>query len=240
MNTVVFQLYLLLHILGDFYLQSEKMAGSKKTKHRAVLLHGFVYALPFLVSLVFIQPSMALINSLIFLIILHICIDTIKFLFYNHGKYKESTLYLVDQGVHLISLAAVAIFIKPVPLQPASWITKSLGPSTFPYATLLVWTLCILILAKPSNITIRHIISRLGSKEETPRNNAGAMIGTIERYIMIILLSLGQFGALALVMAAKSISRYEMLKDKDFAEYYLLGTLLSILIVLIVWLLLFL
>jgi len=127
-----------------------------------------------------------------------------------------------------------------VPLQPASWITKSLGPSTFPYATLLVWTLCILILAKPSNITIRHIISRLGSKEETPRNNAGAMIGTIERYIMIILLSLGQFGALALVMAAKSISRYEMLKDKDFAEYYLLGTLLSILIVLIVWLLLFL
>nr|WP_319475019.1 hypothetical protein [uncultured Sphaerochaeta sp.] len=65
------------------------------------------------------------------------------------------------------------------------------------------------------------------------------MIGTLERYIMIILLSLGQFGALALVMAAKSISRYEMLKDKYFAEYYLLGTLLSILISLLVWLLLF-
>ncbi len=193
----------------------------------------------FFASLAFIYPSSSLVNSLVFLIILHVCIDTAKFLFHRLGKCKESTLYLADQAVHLISLAGVATLLIPAPLAPASWLTGLLNSSNYFPETILTWAVSILILAKPSNITIKHIISRLGKKEETPRNNAGAMIGTLERYIMIILLSLGQFGALALVMAAKSISRYEMLKDKDFAEYYLLGTLLSILIVLVVWLLLF-
>ena len=239
MNTDIFLFYLLLHILGDYYLQSERLAVSKRNKYPAVLLHSLIYALPFLASLAFMHPSSSLVNSLVFLIILHVCIDTAKFLFHRLGKCKESTLYLADQAVHLISLAGVATLIIPAPLAPASWLTGLLNSSNYFPETILTWAVSILILAKPSNITIKHIISRLGKKEETPRNNAGAMIGTLERYIMIILLSLGQFGALALVMAAKSISRYEMLKDKDFAEYYLLGTLLSILIVLVVWLLLF-
>ena len=239
MNTDIFLFYLLLHILGDYYLQSERLAVSKRNKYPAVLLHSLIYALPFFASLAFMNPSSSLVNSLVFLIILHVCIDTAKFLFHRLGKCKESTLYLADQAVHLISLAGVATLIIPAPLAPASWLTGLLNSSNYFPETILTWAVSILILAKPSNITIKHIISRLGKKEETPRNNAGAMIGTLERYIMIILLSLGQFGALALVMAAKSISRYEMLKDKDFAEYYLLGTLLSILIVLVVWLLLF-
>nr|WP_319776674.1 DUF3307 domain-containing protein [uncultured Sphaerochaeta sp.] len=239
MNTSIFQLYLLLHVLGDFYLQSETMARHKNIKYRAVMLHSLMYALPFLSSLLFLHPSKDLSISLIILIVLHLCIDSIKFIFLKYKKSKESTLYGIDQGLHIVSLAVVTILIKPMLLYPASWLIGVVNSSTLSFSTQLSWPLCILILAKPSNITIKHIISRLGRKEETTRNNAGAMIGTLERYIMIILLSLGQFGALALVMAAKSISRYEMLKDKDFAEYYLLGTLLSILISLLVWLLLF-
>lgn len=49
---------------------------------------------------------------------------------------------------------------------------------------------------------------------------------------MMLLLGIGQYTAIALVLTAKSIARYDMLKDKQFAEYYLLGTLLSTLIVL--------
>ena len=68
------------------------------------------------------------------------------------------------------------------------------------------------------------------NKEEDTKkdNNAGRFIGTIERIIMLIFLSIGQYSAIGLVLTAKSIARYDRIsKEKDFAEYYLLGTLIS-------------
>lgn len=54
------------------------------------------------------------------------------------------------------------------------------------------------------------------------------MIGTLERIIMVIFISIGQYSAVGLVLTAKSIARYDRIsKDQAFAEYYLLGTLLS-------------
>lgn len=51
---------------------------------------------------------------------------------------------------------------------------------------------------------------------------------------MLMFLSLGQYSAIGLVLTAKSIARYDRIaKDKDFAEYYLLGTLMSTLIVIV-------
>ena len=49
---------------------------------------------------------------------------------------------------------------------------------------------------------------------------------------MLIFLALNQYAALGLVLTAKSIARYDKIaKDEQFAEYYLLGTLLSTLCV---------
>jgi hypothetical protein len=71
-----------------------------------------------------------------------------------------------------------------------------------------------------------------GSKNE---NNAGRIIGTIERIIILIFISIGQYSAIGLILTAKSIARYDKIaKEKDFAEYYLLGTLISTLSVIVV------
>lgn len=65
-------------------------------------------------------------------------------------------------------------------------------------------------------------------------NKAGRRIGTLERLIMLIFLSKDQFVALGFVLTAKSIARYDRItKDEKFAEYYLLGTLVSTLYVII-------
>ena len=72
-----------------------------------------------------------------------------------------------------------------------------------------------------------HII-RPNSVAVSKNNNAGRFIGTLERIIILIFLSIGQYSAIGLVLTAKSIARYERIsKEKKFAEYYLLGTLLS-------------
>ncbi|WFR57192.1 DUF3307 domain-containing protein [Anaerocolumna sp. AGMB13025] len=60
--------------------------------------------------------------------------------------------------------------------------------------------------------------------------NIGAAIGILEREIILTLSLLGQFSAIGFVITAKSIARFKQLEDKDFAEIYLIGTLVSVLI----------
>jgi hypothetical protein len=57
----------------------------------------------------------------------------------------------------------------------------------------------------------------------------GVMIGVLERAITLTLVLIGQFGALGLVIAAKALTRFRALDDRDFAEYVLIGTLASLL-----------
>lgn len=81
------------------------------------------------------------------------------------------------------------------------------------------------------------LIYKPKSSEEDKKNdnNAGRFIGTLERIIMLIFLFIGQYSAIGLVLTAKSIARYDRIsKEKDFAEYYLLGTLLSTVVVIVV------
>jgi len=54
----------------------------------------------------------------------------------------------------------------------------------------------------------------------------GSRIGTLERWIILVLGVAGRWEAVALVMGAKSIARFE----EPFAEYFLVGTLSSLLV----------
>ena len=71
-------------------------------------------------------------------------------------------------------------------------------------------------------------------------NNSGAIIGSLERLLMILLIFLDQFAAIGLVLTAKSIARYNKIaEDSSFAEYYLIGTLYSVLIAILFYVILF-
>ena len=62
--------------------------------------------------------------------------------------------------------------------------------------------------------------------------HAGAAIGILERIFVLTFVLVGQYAAIALIFTAKSIARFEELKDRQFSEYYLIGTLSSILVAL--------
>jgi hypothetical protein len=62
----------------------------------------------------------------------------------------------------------------------------------------------------------------------------GRIIGVLERAVALTLVLLGQYGALGLLVAAKALARFRALDDRDFAEYFLIGTLASLLQALIV------
>jgi hypothetical protein len=56
----------------------------------------------------------------------------------------------------------------------------------------------------------------------------GATIGILERLLIATLVLAGSEAAIGLVVAAKTLARFRQLDDRDFAEYYLLGTLASV------------
>ncbi len=62
---------------------------------------------------------------------------------------------------------------------------------------------------------------------DTQELNAGRLIGILERIIMVVLVLGGSIGSIGFVLAAKAFARFRELDQRPFAEYVLIGTLLS-------------
>ena len=58
----------------------------------------------------------------------------------------------------------------------------------------------------------------------------GRVIGYLERTIVFLLVFSGNVSAIGLVLVAKGIARFQQLDDRGFAEYFLIGTLMSVLV----------
>jgi len=63
---------------------------------------------------------------------------------------------------------------------------------------------------------------------DTIEFNRGRWIGNLERLLLLAMVTQGSYAALAFLMAAKSLIRSKDLESRDWAEYFLLGTLASI------------
>jgi Na+/serine symporter len=81
---------------------------------------------------------------------------------------------------------------------------------------------------------VAFILSKFPEAGEGGLKHAGLAIGILERIFVLTLVLYGQFTAIILVLAAKSIARFEDLKKREFAEYYLIGTFSSMLFALFV------
>ncbi len=64
--------------------------------------------------------------------------------------------------------------------------------------------------------------------------NAGRVIGILERVFVYYFVLNGQLTAIGFILAAKSFARFKDLDQREFAEYVLIGTLLSALLAMLV------
>ena len=58
----------------------------------------------------------------------------------------------------------------------------------------------------------------------------GRAIGALERALALTLVLLGEYSAVGWIIAAKSLARFKALEEREFAEYFLVGTLASLLL----------
>lgn len=122
---------------------------------------------------------------------------------------------------------------------------ENLFGNTMGAEEVLKWILALLLVLRPTNIALKELIGyrkpsnptseqNESEKHETSFPETGAIIGSLERVVILILASLGQYAAIALVIADKSMARYKRISESSaFAEYYLLGTLASLMVALI-------
>lgn len=97
-----------------------------------------------------------------------------------------------------------------------------------------IYLIAYLLVIIGGSLFVGYFLTPYKHPDSTGLTGAGKKIGMVERAIILTLALLGEFGTISFVFVAKSMARFEQLKKRQFAEYYLLGTLLSIFFALLI------
>lgn len=224
MTKLLFLWFLLLHVVADFYLQTDELAKKKRESDAGWLIHGLIYGAVMLISLV-VFPQLSMVFTVVALTSLHALIDRLKPVL---EKRLARSAFLADQALHLTTLLLGAWLIRDVNWLKVTW----LGTSAFSGLSL---GLGLLLVAKPANLTIKDLLGSFSPTDKVLEQDeslldGGKVIGTLERVLVLLLLLASQWGAVGIVFAAKSIIRWKNI-SKDNTEYFLIGTLLSLIFV---------
>ncbi len=209
------------HNLSDFYFQWDKMVVEKvrKTyKSKYMYLHfliGFVisWALSFQIQFGLFALSIALV---------HLLTDIIKSILEKKEIFTRY-LFITDQMIHWITIFIfVYLYVNN---QTIAY------PDFVPGLKILIIIAGFVFILQPVNFFIKEFFKlyQIPVPKQNDLKNAGKLIGSIERILILIFVLMHQFEAIGFLLAAKSILRYNE-QDKDFpnkTEYVLAGTLLS-------------
>lgn len=230
-------LYILLiaHLVGDFFLQSSVMAEKKKKEFKFLFIHSIIYSAVFLVvCFIFLKPGYAALAMSV-ISVTHFIIDFVRIKI--NSKINNHTTdfisFIVDQILHLGVIVAVYILME-LSIHNNSMFGMCVQYSGF--NKFVLYGLLFTVLLNPASVFIKNLFIFLFNNENdksTTGMNAGSLIGKLERVITAILLLCNQYAVIGLVLTAKSIARFRQLEEKDFAEKYLIGTLLSLTISLV-------
>lgn len=161
---------------------------------------------------------------------IHLLLDRGALLIKRHGV----RVFLLDQFVHLGTIFTAACLIAVSPhAEVSKWLGWARGREDKMLAVLIVYTCTIF----GGGIVLRYGLKPLsaGRFAEVPDQlpGAGTYIGWLERFLVLTALVLQSPSTVGLILTAKSVVRYPELKSLRFAEYFLIGTLLSVALALV-------
>lgn len=212
------------HVLGDFVFQTAAMVSGKR-RFGGLVAHGVVVsAVQYLVAAPFWTPAGAAIafglgSS-------HLIIDGLKLV-----RPKATVQHFVlDQVLHLMLVVAawrlwlssmgVANLDARVSAGTVPWLTAG---SVLVAGYSFTWV--------RGAALVEAVLGSLGMAERGETLlGSGRVIGILERLIVLTLVLVGEWGAIGLTLAAKSLARFKDLDHRPASEYYLIGTLTSVLV----------
>lgn len=217
MNSVFLPL-LVGHLIADFWLQPASWIEHKRQngwKSKYLIHHAAIASvLPVMFTL---QVGVWWFIPVIF--VTHYLIDLLK-----SATNDNLLAFLADQTLHIALLLVLAM-------------AMSVPGLSAPMLKFWTYSVGFVLVTMPAGILIGKFLQQVTKTENKPmKTDASAWIGMIERTLILIFILAGQFQAIGFLVAAKSVFRFsEIQKDGNpKAEYFLLGTLVSFLVAVVV------
>lgn len=231
---------LLAHLLADFLFQTSSLVRRKQLGNvSAYATHGLTHYLSAILLLwIFVPGSLfsPRIHLVVFVLTLaHLLIDYCKIRTdVSYASLGGSAAYIGDQLLHVITiLAAACMMAAHVPWREIWTLVGQFRatPNRF-FAVPIVYIAVVFgggYLVRLLTLSLAEgITSHSPDKQSQQLQNAGLYIGWLERFVVLTALLLHSPALVGLVFTAKAIARYPEFKSERFAEYFLIGTLVSI------------
>src|SRR5882762_9507492 len=230
----------LAHLLTDFVFQTHRLVEQKRQGNPAAyLLHGLIHYLSAVIITGFVLRGsiLSLRTHLVIaaLTLVHLLIDFAKTqLAKEYPVCDGSWSYVGDQLLHFLTVSLAAWMLSPaVPFSELSALFQQIRATPNRFLAVPVIYAGVIF---GGGYLIRFLVRSLAEEIEghspkrtnDPLQNAGLYIGWLERFLVVTALLLQSPATVGLILTAKSIARYPEFKSERFAEYFLIGTLLSI------------
>lgn len=229
---VNFLILVILHFIGDFYLQILKITKCKSDNignglnnfknSKYLILSAFIYVIPFL-FLFFMTEWINILVIIPFLYVVHYVIDDASC--YLRNKTKQTVVFIGRQALCVAILFLTYTFVD-------------FNYNFIKYELIIKIIFASLFLIVPSSILINKLFQDLFPETSNEKIfDIGSIIGILERILVLIFACFGDFAAIAIIITVKTWARSNDLKEKNnFRDKYLLGTLASLVLALIAFL----
>jgi hypothetical protein len=200
------------HAIADFAMQTANMVH-RKNRLSVLIVHGSSHAVLSYIAL----QAWACWQAPVFVLFFHTVIDFTK----QRFKKETSTIFIIDQVIHVFSLIAIAWVLVQY-----SWLTCFSGIGY----KILVASAGFIACVQGAGYLIAKVTKQLideNNLELDGLHNGGKTIGQLERCIIFLFIFVEYPAAIGFLFAAKSILRFEEAKQQKLAEYILIGTLWS-------------
>lgn len=234
-EVTLFILLLAGHVIGDFLLQTSKVAAEKH-KWSRLLWHVFlVTAATYAICGAWLAWQLPL---LVFLS--HLLLDWGKGLAKRFLEIKELYLFLLDQAVHAGLLYLIALYLQGFAGVSCFWLDAFGAVYLRVVITVAGFVLVVWGGAVAIALFVKPFLKEL--PDDTPSvlsglTNGGRVIGQLERALIFFIIFINQLGVVAFIMGVKAAFRWGMLKDPEHvkeAEYIIIGTLASFLYAIVI------
>lgn len=167
--------------------------------------------------------------ALLVAVLTDVCIDQLWMLFWRRATDSQVSSILVE-FVHVLISVVVSLYCTGTNalLLIAGWETTG----HMKHVALTTVAIYFAIVFGGGHV-IRRLTRSLASfppagESREQLRNAGLYIGWLERFLVLTAIAVQSPTLVGLILTGKSIARFPELKEPRFAEYFLIGTLLSI------------
>lgn len=220
MNILILLKLLAAHVIGDFFLQTDKICEGKYVKggkrFAYLAIHSGINAL--LAYVLVGLWSCWEIPVVVF--VTHYLIDYAKSAVGNSSVW----LFVTDQLAHLVVITGLWVWLTDADL--------CIGCDWLSDYRIWIVALCYMLALKPASILLGTFIAKWTptNNDKNSLPNAGAWIGYLERVLILTFMLVGCMEGIGFLLAAKSIFRFgELTKAREvkITEYVMIGTFSS-------------